>query len=49
MVDLEALVDGPLDLHREALHRRRLDRVLNLSIGAEQATSVDAQSLVRAH
>lgn len=45
VVDLERLIDGPLDLHRVTLHRQRLDGVLDFPIRTEQSASVNAEPL----
>src|SRR5262249_44173423 len=49
MMNLERLIDGPLELNRIALHLRRFDGVLDLSIRAEQSASVYLEIPERAH
>src|SRR5687768_1556127 len=43
VIDLEVLVDHPLELEREALHLRRGHAVLDLAVAAEQARAVDLE------
>src|SRR5580658_4078372 len=49
MIDLEGLIDGPFELDRVTLHFGRFDRVLDLSIGAEQTAAVHAETLAGTH
>src|SRR5207245_8662121 len=49
MMDLERLVDRPLELDRVALHVGRIDRVLDLAVRAEQPASIHTQAAPRRH
>ena len=43
VIDLEALIDGPFQLDRIALHFGRFDGVRDFAVGAEQPAAVDLQ------
>jgi hypothetical protein len=45
VVNLEALVNGPLDPDGVTLHLRRFDRVADLTVGAQQSASINPQVL----
>src|SRR5208282_3604057 len=49
VIDFEGLIDGPFELDRKTLHLRRLDRMLDLSVGAEQTAAVNAKTLAGTH
>src|SRR5688572_8396400 len=49
VVDLEVLVDHPLQLDGIPLHLGRIDRVGDLAVGAEQAAAVHLESVAAPH
>jgi len=49
VVDLEVLIDDPLQLNGITLHFWRVDGMGNLAVGAKQSTPIDLQALWVAH